>query len=348
MKKIIIPILLFFVLTLGVQRLLIPKYMSEVYEGALIGEYYDAPKNNDVLFIGACDVYENYSPVTLYREFGIASYIRGGPQQLIWQSKAMLEDALRYETPQYVVFDVCSVKYGAPQSEPYNRLNLDELAFSSVKLRAVQDSALKGESVLSYFVPLLRYHERWRDITTDDFLYFFNTKQVGFNGYFMRSEVKAVDIIPKAPALTDYTLSETAMTTLGDITSICKENGISLILVKSPTIWPAWYDQWDEQIADYAGAQGLLYYNLTDMAYETGVDFTTDTADGGLHMNVYGAEKLARWLGGVIRQNGDSDDHRGDKTYDAYWNGLASKYDWIKELQAREIEESGKVLTHTF
>ena len=53
------------------QALLMPKYMSNVKEGALIAEYYKAPKNNDVIFIGDCEVYENISPVTLWQEYGI-------------------------------------------------------------------------------------------------------------------------------------------------------------------------------------------------------------------------------------------------------------------------------------
>ena len=51
------------------QALLMPKYMSNVKEGALIAEYYKAPKNNDVIFIGDCEVYENISPVTLWQEY---------------------------------------------------------------------------------------------------------------------------------------------------------------------------------------------------------------------------------------------------------------------------------------
>ena len=58
------------------QALLMPKYMSNVKEGALIAEYYKAPKNNDVIFIGDCEVYENISPVTLWQEYGITSYPR--------------------------------------------------------------------------------------------------------------------------------------------------------------------------------------------------------------------------------------------------------------------------------
>ena len=88
-KKILIltSVLLICVIILGfLQALLMPKYMDNTKEGALIGEYYENAGNNDVIFIGDCEVYENFSPITLWEEYGITSYIRGSAQQLIWQS----------------------------------------------------------------------------------------------------------------------------------------------------------------------------------------------------------------------------------------------------------------------
>ena len=66
--------------------LFMPKYMSEIPEGALIAEYYEEEADHDVIFIGDCEVYENFSPDVLWNEYGITSFIRGSAQQLIWQS----------------------------------------------------------------------------------------------------------------------------------------------------------------------------------------------------------------------------------------------------------------------
>ena len=61
----------------GLQNLLVPKYVTELREGAMIREYYSSELGNQVVFIGDCEVYENFSTVTLWDEYGIASYIRG-------------------------------------------------------------------------------------------------------------------------------------------------------------------------------------------------------------------------------------------------------------------------------
>ena len=64
------------------QRLLMPKYASDVVEGALIAEYYSEEKDHDVIFIGDCEVYENFSPAVLWRDYGINSYIRGSATRI--------------------------------------------------------------------------------------------------------------------------------------------------------------------------------------------------------------------------------------------------------------------------
>ena len=76
---IIIPIVCLYLL----QCLLVPKYASDIKEGAMIEEYYNSEKNHDVLILGDCEVYENISPVTMWENYGISSYIRGSADTLL-------------------------------------------------------------------------------------------------------------------------------------------------------------------------------------------------------------------------------------------------------------------------
>ena len=83
----VLAVLLVFVLVLDFfNRLLTPKYATELVEGSMIGQYYEEAGNHDVIFIGDCEVYSNFSPMEMYRQQGITAYVRGTSQQLIWQS----------------------------------------------------------------------------------------------------------------------------------------------------------------------------------------------------------------------------------------------------------------------
>jgi hypothetical protein len=322
--------------------------MSGVYEGAMTKEYYAAPKNNEVLILGDCEAYENWSTITLFNEFGISSYIRGGPQQLIWQAYYILEDTLKYETPRVVMLNIRMMHNGENESEPYNRLNLDGMRLSPQKLRAVEASKTEGESTLSYIMPLLRYHDRWDKLAPEDFIYFFGAKKVSFNGYYLRADTKAVKSFPQGPKLADYDFSDKAWDYLDRIRTLCAEKNIALILAKPPTIWIYWYEQWEEQLSAYAEKYALPYYNLLADAKAAGIDWETDSYDAGLHMNVFGAEKCARYLGKLIKERVQLTDFRLDSITAAYWATLTREYEALKQKQLSEFAESGKVFSFTY
>ena len=290
------------VLIAGFQRLVQPKYMSDVVEGNLVADYYSSNYDHDVLFVGDCECYENFSPVTLWEDYGIPSYIRGSAQQLIWQSYYLLEDALRYETPDVAVFNVLSMKYGEPQNEAYNRMSIEGMRWSGSKINDIKASMTADESFLSYVFPVLRYHSRWSELTADDFRYYFGAEPNFFAGYYLRADVKAAENVPDGRPLTDYSFGDTCWEYLNKMRTLCEEKGVKLVLIKAPSLYPYWYEEWDDQIVDYAHAYNLPYVNFLDdeVMAETGLDFTQDTYDGGLHMNVYGAEKLSHWFGSYL------------------------------------------------
>ena len=327
------------------QKLLVPKYIVKNEEGVLCGEYYDNAGGNDVLFIGDCEVYSNFSPITLWKEYGITSVIRGTPQQLIWQSYYMLEDTLRYETPKVVVYNVFSMKYSEPQSEAFNRLSLDGMRWSSVKVNAIKASMKEDEdeTFMSYVFPILRFHSRWNELTDEDFTYLFNREKLSHNGYVMRVDSKPVTTLPDPIPLADYTYADIDWQYLDKIRDCCKEHGITLVLIKSPSCQPYWFEEWDKQIADYADRNGLTYINFLAHGDETGIDYTTDTYDAGLHLNLSGAEKASMWFGKFLAQLPGITDHRNDSELVTRWNDKIEFYEAMKASQYKQLEETGQV-----
>lgn len=323
------------------QRLLSPKYINDIIEGRLISEYYDNAGGNDVIFIGDCEVYENISPITLWEEYGITSYIRGSAQQLIWQSYYLMEETLQYEKPKVMVFNVLSMMYDEPQSEAYNRMTLDGMRWSWSKVESIQASMTEEESFLSYVFPLLRYHSRWSELSGEDFTYLFQTKKSFHQGYLMRVDVRPVTSYPSQTPLADYQFSQICYDYLDRMVQLCRDNGVELVLMKAPSIYPVWYEEWDQQMEDYAEENGLLYLNFLDLVEEVGIDFGTDTYDNGLHLNLSGAEKLASYLGGILQETYGLTDHRGDTEVAAKWQEKVDFYHEMEADQYRELEEYG-------
>ena len=307
--------------------LLTPKYMTSIPEGALIAEYYEETTPHQVLFVGDCEVYENFSPVTLWQEYGITSYIRGSAQQLIWQSYYLLEEMLKRETPEAIVFNVLSVKYGIPQSEAYNRMSIDGMKWSSSKWGAIQASITEDEAAITYLLPLLRYHSRWNELSEEDLTYLFRRDRIGYNGYLMQTGVRPVTSLPQWVPLEDYTIPQTCMEYLDKMRTLCEDYGVELILIKAPSIYPLWYDEWDAQIAEYAETHGLVYYNFLAMAEEIGIDWERDTYDAGLHLNVWGAEKLSAYFGQLLIEKHGLTSQKSDAALAEVWTGKCAAYE---------------------
>ena len=337
--KVVVSVLLIAATLYLLQRLLLPKYVTDVVEGALIAEYYEEEKNHDVVFIGDCEVYENFSPVILWEEYGINSYIRGSAQQLIWQSYYLLEDTLRYETPDVVIFNVLSMKYNEPQKEAYNRMTLEGMEWSLSKVKSIQASMTEDEKFLDYVFPILRYHSRWSELNAQDVEYMFQTKKVSHNGYYMRVDVKPAENVPDGKILADYQFGENAYYYLDKMTALCKEKDIQLILIKAPSLYPYWYDEWEVQMEQYAADNDLLYINFLELVEETGLDFSTDTYDAGLHMNLSGAEKLSHYLGQVLSEQVGVENHRGDEHLEEIWEEKKAAYEQEKEAQYAELQQ---------
>lgn len=425
--SVIIVLALFFAL----QRLVMPKYDGSEdmpLEGNFTAEYYEETTSHDVLMVGDCEVYENFDPMYLWKHFGITSYIRGNAQQLVWQSYYMLEDALKYEKPKVVIYNVQSLTHGSPQREEYNRMTLDGMKWSQTKIDAIQASMCKEEKMADYVLPVLRYHSRITGLKKGDLTYYFKNRHITHNGYYMRIDVLPLsqsdvadgswlfgtasekekaekddeiydpwadiddaeseaedseiddpwagidnteseaedseisdpwagidtegdEIFESGEKTTgtkkkDRTFSAYAMKYLDKLRNLCKKQGIGLILIKAPSLAPQWYEEENRQVVDYAEKYELPYINFYELLDETGIDFETDTYDGGLHMNLSGADKLSEYLGNVLKNQYGMKDHRKDHTLSKVYEEKLNFYEDMKTAQKEELEKYGEIKSY--
>lgn len=320
-------LLVFATLFFGLQRLLEPKYMTDLVEGSMLSQYYEEYGGHDVIFIGDCEVYANISPMELWRSRGITGYVRGSSQQLIWQSYYVLEETLKYETPKVVVYNVNAMRYSEPVKETYHRMTMDQMRWSEQKVNMILASMTEEEDFLSYVFPILRYHSRFDKLTKEDFQYFFGRKDNTFNGHLINTAVNPVGTLPAKRPLANYDFADICWQYLERMAALCKENGVELILMKAPSQYPYWYEQYDQQIADFAAEHGLAYYNFTACTEQIGLDFQQDTYDGGLHLNFSGAVKLSTYFADILADTHHIPDHRQDAQVAAVYNEKLKTYD---------------------
>ena len=110
------------------------------------------------------------------------------------------------------------------------------------------------------------------------------------------------------------------------MTNLCKNNNIKLILIKAPSLYPYWYDEYNEQIVEYAKNNNLDFYNLKDVADEIGIDYQTDTYDAGLHLNLDGATKLSKYFSKLLKEKYNLKDYRQDEKINKIYQEKLNEY----------------------
>ena len=335
MKKIVkavIAVLVFALVIAGLTRLLEPKYSETLREGTMTSQYYTESKDHEVVIFGDSCAYANFSPMVLYEEAGIKAYVRGNAAQFIWQSYYLLKETLKYETPKVVVLSVDALvrtKDTDPKTEGYNRLCIDRMRWSAEKVGIIKASMKDDEHFADYLFPIIRYHSRISQLTSEDFTYFWHDKYHTYNGFLVNKEIKPLGELPVKRKLPSYEFPAENVEYLKAIQSLCEEHGVQLMLIKVPNMYPHWYDEYDEWINAFAAEHGIVYENLRNYYDEIGVDFQTDTYDAGIHLNFTGAEKNSKFFATILKKHYDLTDFSGDPLYDSK---LA---EYIKERDAQ-------------
>ena len=117
--------------------------------------------------------------------------------------------------------------------------------------------------------------------------------------------------------------------------------------MKAPSLYPVWVEPYEEQIIEFAEKNGIYYVNTLLYADEIGLDMSTDTYDEGLHLNVYGAEKLSVWLGKELKERYALTDFRGEEGLAWVYNRRLEEYKKEKAEQKEEFEQLGYISKYT-
>lgn len=295
--------------------------------------FYQQRKNSvDVLYIGSSHIYHSISPIRIYEEYGVTGYIRATSCQRSWESYTLLEEALKYQKPKVVVYEVMAAFHDKPQRETFSREIYDTMRPSLTKMRGIIADLDKEEGVdlLSMCVPMVRYHERWKSLNKDDFTYLFEKDLLPYKGYMLTYVTDAAVDYDKHMYEADMepvALSDKSEQYVRKMKTLCDENNIEFVMVKMPTVYaPYWNVGMSRGISLLAEDMGVPFidYNIGKDAVD--INWNTETCDQGNHLNHYGAEKVtdvfADWLIGEY----DLPDHRGDKQYDD-WNRNVAQYE---------------------
>lgn len=337
--KMIAACLLFMLFFQFLTAIFMPKwtsYHSDQMQTRIQAFYQQEKNSHDVIYLGSSYAYCGISPLTIWEEQGITGYVFAGTGQKAWMSAYYLEEALKYQAPKVVVFEIGALFDEHEASEENNRKSIDYMRWSSVKLKAVRMVCENtGESEKEYLFPLLRYHSRWRELDQKDF-------HLGWDSaYYLMGNLawRAVRPAPEkkidreeAESLSSPKVGPKCREAVLRMKKLCGEKGIQFQMVRVPSL--DWSLEKAEAVRHFAEENDIPYLDMNLCREETGVDWREDTPDKGDHLNVSGCRKASSFLGEYLKENYVFETKLSDRNR-KYWNESAAKFKKLSEDFAR-------------
>ena len=251
---------------------------------------YEKSDTIDVVFLGDSLNWAAFSPLRLFHEYGISSYNCATSGQWIYDSLVIFRKVLTTQNPKVLVLGADAV---------YSNVSEDDFNFSQK-------------------FPLFHYHGYFTE-----------------NSLMKASKTKGANLSSKVVPYTgslDYMDNATETQTiptfnekyLNQLYQLCREKGIELVMVSVPSP-KNWTLAKEKGIQAWCDANQVTYidYNSTKNAARIGIDWSTDTRDGGDHVNISGSNKVCQDFGKMLLENDSLQDHRTDSAY-AEWEKLYS------------------------
>ena len=269
----------------------------------------EAPDSIDMFMLGDSESRTSISPMELFHNEGITSYCCGINSNILCEVYDMLKLVLKEQHPKLLILE-CNVIFS-----PFDWKDALQTASASV-------------------FPVIRWHNRWKTLQKQDF-----TSIPDYTGVEVRKGYyHSTYADPAPPYMMDrYMLESDEREPLNGINrrylkkiaSVCRKNGIQLILMSMPSI-KNWTTEKHNTCADLAEELGTEFLDLNEMREEVPIDWNEDTRDRGDHLNNTGMKKVCSFLGPYLREHFGLEDHRGDPAYDETWTDMYEEYlDWI-------------------
>lgn len=235
----------------------------------------EADNSIDVLFLGDSVCYSSFSPLRLFSEFGCTSYVCATSAQRLCDTYAILEYALEHQSPKVVVLETNCL---------YRNISSDSDDLDSVM------------RFLTRRVPVFAHHSDWKTVVGAFLPNIAYAGQESEKGFVVRNTVnpyKGGSYMLKTEEV--KCLPEASVDYLEQIQKLCEENHARLLLISAPSP-KNWCYEKHNGVAQWAYRHDIAYIDL-NLEDGVGIDWETDTKDGGDHLNLMGAKKATSFIG---------------------------------------------------
>lgn len=234
----------------------------------------------DVAVFGDSESIVLLSPKILLDEGEISSYIVGATGERVSEAYYAIEDFFEVHNPKVIL--------------------LEANMFFTTSGDA-RETLHSFNSIMFHTFPVFRYHNSWKALSGINH----SEPLTHFRGFDERTEVNPYTgdeyMIPTDDK---ESIIHTNIYYMDKICELCKKHGTEIVLVSAPSPTNHNYRR-HNALQALADSKGLNYLDLNLLKDEIGLDWATDSLDGGDHINLSGSEKVSRYMIQYLKDNFD-------------------------------------------
>ena len=278
----------------------------------------------DVVLMGSSHMNGAIDPNILWNQYGLTSFNYATGGQPIDVTYYLLKEVLKNHPNPIVVVDLYYLgltdEYG---DEGYVSNALDNMKLSMNKLEAIINCTPYKDR-MGYLFPILKYHDRWKELTKADFFYDSSSDYYAKGFESGTTNYGKADTSSGSPTET-VNLPPKTQEYLNKIIDLSKEKGFKLIFTNTPYDYNSTDSNWVKEqakmfnkVAEIAKNNNIPFIDYCGKMKDIGFDFKADMNNSS-HVNIWGASKITMDFGKFLKENYKLVDHHNDIKY-SQWN----------------------------
>lgn len=347
--KIILFIVIFVLCWLLLQNIFIEKYRADEFYGERFKSYSKEPKDTiDVLFLGSSPMLDDVNPNIIWHDAGITSFNISTIVNVPMAEYYTLRYALKYQKPKVLVFDLGGIadkRNPDDQTWEYTyRAVSHELPDKELSREMRKEASKLSDHRASWYLPLLRYHDRWSDLKQQDFDSAYRRREYLAHQKGSATFAESID----QSWWNEDLLSEGNSSEITDgneyidkIIKLCKDNNIQIMVLVPPQD-SLIKEKVDiiEKTAKENGYNCILFKTKSSIE-ALGIDMSKDFSDSG-HLSDSGQIKFSKFVGTYLKEHYDLPDHRGDSAYESWNKSYKENMEYIESLRKEAAEKDAQ------
>ncbi len=293
-----------------------------------ISGFYNEPEDEfAVMYFGSSHAYASFSPLEIWSETGVKSYVFATQMQPMWASVTYLKEALKTQSPELVILECNMLAEDTEYMEDStNSSFMDDIPLSLDKIQLAQVSAAEGER-FPLVLNFVKYHSRWPSLTQEDFTFRRSQAIDPYKGFVLLPPKQGGDPIDRFDLSGDIgvqPLTDKNTQYLREFIELCAENDIELWLVKAPCNLEPENQAKMNAVAQIAAEYGLPFDNFNGEDDYTAIGITArENFFDQRHMDIVGSTRFSEYFAQLMVERypdltRDAEDSAWQDAYTAY------------------------------